>query len=194
VRRLETEQSRSIDSERFWLDLASVRVMQWDLEQPLRKKKKLVAAMRKEILRVPANTLESTELCQRFLIESATLTLSEWNRFVAAVPTAEWLSLLQSTEVSKCSVQAAREAIRFSQSRPSTSRDRHLLWPWLKDRGAKQEQEGWLALATRWSEQKLATKQELEEIFKTLEKEADNPSIQRAARAWREENKSSGLW
>jgi hypothetical protein len=194
VRRLETEQSRSIDSERFWLDLASVRVMQWDLEQPLRKKKKLVAAMRKEILRVPANTLESTELCQRFLIESATLTLSEWNRFVAAVPTAEWLSLLKSTEVSKCSVQAAREAIRFSQSRPSTSRDRHLLWPWLKDRGAKQEQEGWLALATRWSEQKLATKQELEEIFKTLEKEADNPSIQRAARAWREENKSSGLW
>ncbi|MEY2986641.1 MAG: hypothetical protein RJB13_162 [Pseudomonadota bacterium] len=194
VRRLETEQSRSIDSERFWLDLASVRVMQWDLEQPLRKKKKLVAAMRKEILRVPANTLESTELCQRFLIESATLTLSEWNRFVAAVPTAEWLSLLKSTDVSKCSVQAAREAIRFSQSRPSTSRDRHLLWPWLKDRGAKQEQEGWLALATRWSEQKLATKQELEEIFKTLEKEADNPSIQRAARAWREENKSSGLW
>lgn len=194
VRRLEKEQSQSIDSDRFWLDLASVRVMQWDLEQPERKKKKLVAAMRKEILRVPANTLESTELCQRFVLESASLSQSEWNRFVTAVPTTAWLELLKSSDQERCPVQLAREALRASQARPSVSRDRHLLWPWLKDRGAKQEQEGWLALATRWSEQKLATKQELEEIFKTLEKEADNPSIQRAARAWREENRSSGLW
>ena len=194
VRRLEAEQSRSIDRERFWLDLASVRVMQWDLEQPARKKMKLVAAMRKEILRVPATTLESTELCQRFLLETATLTASEWNKFVAAVPTARWLELLKSKEADACPSQAAQEALRLAQTRPSASRDRHLLWPWLQDRGAKQEQEGWLALATRWSEQKLASKRELEEIFKTLENEADIPSIQRAARAWREENKSSGLW
>lgn len=194
VRSLETKQSRSIDSERFWRDLGSVLVMRWDLEQPARKKRKLVAAMRREILRVPSNTLESTELCQRFLLESTTLSPSEWNRFVTSVPTPEWLKLLKSSETSSCASLAAQEALRTAQSRPSIARDRHLLWPWLKDRGAKQEQEGWLALATRWSEQKLATKQELEEIFKTLEKEADNISIQRAARAWREENKSSGLW
>ena len=117
---------------------------------------KLVAAMRKEILRVPATTLESTELCQRFLLETATLTASEWNKFVAAVPTARWLELLKSKEADACHSQAAQEALRLAQTRPSASRDRHLLWPWLQDRGAKQEQEGWLALATSWSEQKLA--------------------------------------
>lgn len=194
VRRLEKTQSQSIDSERFWVDLASVRVMQWDLEQPKSKKKKLLAAMRREVLRVPSNTVESLELCQRFMLESASLTQTEWRKFITAIPTEKWLEFLKTTDSASCPAQIAQEALLAAQMRPSLACDRHLLWPWLKDRGARQEQEGWLALATRWSEQKLVSKQELEEIFKTLEKEADNPSVQRAARAWREANKSTGLW
>lgn len=194
VRKIERRQSQSIDDERFWLDVASVRVMQWDLEQPAKKKKKLMAAMRREIFQVPENTLASVELCQRLLLESASLTLSEWNRFVTAIPTSKWLDLLKSSADSSCAAQVAQEALRSTRTRPSLVRDKHLLWPWLQARGARQEQEGWLALATRWSEQKLVPKPELEEIFKTLENEADIPSIQQAARAWREANAGGGLW
>lgn len=196
VRTLEEKQSQSIDDEKFWIQLASLRLMQWDLEQPAKNKKLLRRMMRQETLRRPDKTLEGKELCDRFLLESATLSVREWDVFVLAIPTDRWLELLKPAGENQiqCAKQVATEALRVAQTQTSLARDRHLLWPWLKEQGALKEQEAWLALGTRWAREGSVSKQELEELFKTLEKEADSPSVREAARAWRESGRSGQLW
>ena len=195
VQSLEKKQSQSIDDTDFWPQLASVRVMQWDLEQPEKNKKLLRRSMRSEVLRRPDRTLQRKELCDRFLLESSTLSRREWDTFVLAVPSERWMEILKSPGNSSiCAQRSAEEALRLAQSQPTLARDRHILWPWLKSQGALKEQEAWLALGTRWAREGSVSKQELEELFKTLEKEADIPSVKQAARAWRESNKPGGLW
>lgn len=177
--------------------------MQWDLEQPAKNKPKLNKLMRAEALRRPDQTLLNKEFCERFMLESASLTRAEWDAFVLAIGKDRWLELSQvndappgqeSKEKSTCPNQVASEALRTAQSLPSLARDRHLLWPWLQARGAQKEQEAWLALGQRWAQQGSVSKQELENLFKTLEKEADNPVVRQAAKAWIESRKPSGLW
>jgi hypothetical protein len=204
VRMLEEQQSQSIEESEFWLKLATLRVMQWDLEQPSTKKPALNRVMRAEVLRSPDQTLKFKEFCQRFLLESSTLSKKEWDQFVLAIPTARWLELAGVTpadakaqaEPTKdtCENKVAEDALKASQATPSLARDRHLLWPWLQARGAQKEAEAWLALGQRWDQQGSVSKQELENLFKTLEKEADSPTVKQAAKAWRESRKPSGLW
>jgi hypothetical protein len=227
VKTLEERQSESIDDPEFWVKLAKLKVMRWDLEQPAAKKPKLNRQLRAEVLRQPLQTLKNEEFCHRFMLDSATLTRKEWDAFVLALPTSRWLEISgvptapsapalpvvtpaaeeksesSSTDgpenasrepVSECAKQVAVEALRTAQSLPTLARDRHLLWPWLKARGAQQEQEAWLALGQRWDQQGSVSKQELETLFKTLEKEADNPVVRQAAKAWIESRKPSGLW
>ncbi|NBW81751.1 hypothetical protein EBR21_08350 [bacterium] len=207
VKSLEEQQSQSIDDSQFWLKLATLRVLQWDLEQPAEKKPALNRLMRAEVLRTPDQTLKFGEFCQRFLLESSTLSKKEWDQFVLAIPTNRWLELAglspADSKDSKaqpgpsrdsCETRVAEDALKASQSLPSLARDRHLLWPWLQARGAQKEAEAWLALGQRWDQQGSVSKQELENLFKTLEKEADSPTVKQAAKAWRESRKPSGLW
>lgn len=195
VRSLEEKQSQSIDDEKFWKQLAAVRVMQWDLEQSEGKKRSLRRVMRAEVMRLPERTLERVELCDRFLLESSTLSPREWDVFVTAVPTDRWLDLARMAEAQpSCKKRVFLESLGITQSSPSLKRDRHLLLPWLKTQGAQKEQEAWLALASRWANEPSVSKQEVGELFKTLEKEADIPAVKEAARAWREKNSPSGLW
>lgn len=193
VKKLEEQQSESIDDPDFWVKLAKLRVMRWDLEQPANKKPLLNRQLRAEVLRRPDQTLKNEEFCQRFLLESASLSKKEWDSFVLAVPTSEWLRMAELGS-EECVRQITGEALRSAQMIPSPARDRHLLWPWLKARGAKQEQEAWLALGQRWDQQGIVSKQEVEDLFKTLEQQADNPVVKQAAKAWRESRKPSGLW
>lgn len=205
IKNLESVQSQSIDDPEFWARLATLRVMQWDLEQPAANKPKLNKLMRSEVLRQPEQSLAAREFCERFLLESSSLNGREWDSFVLAVPTTRWLELSgvssnppadakpKAAEKS-CPQLVAADALQAAQSKPSLARDRHLLWPWLQARGAQKEQEAWLALGQRWSAQGSVSKQELENLFKTLLKEADNPAVKQAARAWLETQKPSGLW
>ncbi|MEN9529902.1 MAG: hypothetical protein RI932_1775, partial [Pseudomonadota bacterium] len=185
-----------IDDEKFWKYLAAVRVMQWDLEQPEKNKRLLRRSMRAEVLRQPDQTLKRKELCDRFLLETSSLSGREWDVFVVAIPTERWLGLLKANSGSSpvCENSVAQDALSVAQSKPSLARDKHLLWPWLQAQGAKKEQEAWLSLGTRWARERNVSKQEVEELFKTLEKEADDPSVKQAARAWLESKKPSGLW
>lgn len=196
VRALESKQSQSIDDDKFWKYLAAVRVMQWDLEQPEKKKQNLRRSMRFEVLRQPEQTLKRKELCERFLLETSSLSTREWDSFVLAMPTERWLELLKTAPAgsTSCELTAAALALSTAQSQPSLARDRHVLWPWLQSQGARKEQEAWLALGTRWASERSVSKQEVEELFKTLEKEADTPSVKQAARAWLESKKPGGLW
>jgi hypothetical protein len=195
VRSLEEKQSQSIDDEKFWKQLAAVRVMQWDLEQSEDKKRSLRRVMRAEVMRLPERTLERVELCDRFLLESGTLSPREWDVFVTAVPTERWLDLARTAEAQpSCKKRVFLESLGITQSSPSLRRDRHLLLPWLQSQGAQKEQEAWLALASRWAKEPSVSKQEVGDLFKTLEKEADIPAVKEAARAWREKNSPSGLW
>ena len=193
VVRLEEQKSKSVDDPSFWLKLATLKVTQWDLEQPSSKKPQLNRLMRAEVLRFPDRTLNSPEFCQRLLAESSTLNRQEWDSFVLALPTSRWLALLDEGK-NQCSNQIAFEALKTAQSVPSLRRDRHLLWPWLQARGVLKEQEAWLALGQRWSRQKMVPKTELESLFKVLEEQADNELVKQAARAWRESQKPSSLW
>ncbi|MEY4066442.1 MAG: hypothetical protein RIR26_2650, partial [Pseudomonadota bacterium] len=195
VRTLEEKKSQSIDDEKFWKQLAAVRVMQWDLEQPEKNKKALRLVMRAEVMRIPERTLDRVELCDRFLLESSTLSAREWDSFVTSVPTERWMELARSSEAqSSCKKRVFLESLGVTQSTPSLKRDRHLLLPWLQSQGAQKEQEAWLALASRWAKEPSVSKQEVGELFKTLEKEADIPAVKEAARAWREKHTPSGLW
>lgn len=198
VKTLEERQSESIDDPEFWVKLAKLKVLGWDLEQPAAKKKQLNRQLRAEVLRQPHQTLKNDEFCHRFMLESATLTRKEWDAFVLALPTSRWLEISGVSAApaaeSECAKRMAVEALRTAQSLPTLARDRHLLWPWLKARGAQQEQEAWLALGQRWDQQGSVSKQELETLFKTLEKEADNPLVRQAAKAWIESRKPPGLW
>jgi hypothetical protein len=152
--------------------------------------------MRAEVLRQPEQTLKRKEFCDRFLLETSTLSTREWDAFVLAIATERWLEVLNQAPSNppSCESSVAADALSVAQSKPSLARDRHLLWPWLRRQGAKKEQEAWLALGTRWAKEKDVSKQEVEELFKTLEREADNPSIKQAARAWLESKKPGGLW
>ncbi|MFZ9519607.1 MAG: tetratricopeptide repeat protein [Silvanigrellaceae bacterium] len=204
VKELEKQEAQSIDDNDFWSKLATLRVMQWDLEQPAGKKPALNRLMRAEVLRSPDQTIKFKEFCERFLLESSTMNRKEWDQFVLAIPTSRWLELAgASTPPPKepsisnsdsCEAKVADDALKASQSLPSLARDRHLLWPWLQARGAQKESEAWLALGQRWDQQGSVSKQELENLFKTLEKEADSPTVKQAAKAWRESRKPSGLW
>lgn len=194
VRELETLQSRTIDDAKFWEKLATLKVMQWDLQQPAEKKPLLNRLMRSEVLSRPELTLQNDEFCHRLLLEASSLSRKEWDAFVVAVPTARWLEIAAEQASPRCSNQIAAEALRTAQALPSTARDKHLLWPWLQARGARAEQEAWLALGQRWAQQGSVSKQELENLFKTLEKEADNPAVKQAAKAWMESQKPSTLW
>lgn len=193
VKKLEETKSESIDDPEFWVKLAKLKVVRWDLEQPAGKKPLLQRQMRSEALRRPDLTLKNDEFCQRFLLESSSLSSKEWDSFVTTIPTSEWMNISGESSGS-CVVQVFSEALRASQTQPSPARDRHLLWPWLKARGAKQEQEAWLALGQRWDQQGSVSKQEVEDLFKTLEEQADNPVVKQAAKAWRDSRKPSGLW
>ena len=196
----EKQQDDLIRDENFWRIVAGSRLLQFDLSTPASKKKKWQSRLAQLALADVSTLEKNAQACLWVLLAKDQVSSAQWDA-IARLRTAEqWLSEKNDeanakessgSAASQCFARLGQQLFEVAQARPSATRDKLLLLPFLNSKKIVGAPEEWLAYAQRLARERGTAHASVVSLYKQLKAEAPDPMVKEAAQAWLEGKKPS---
>lgn len=175
----------------FWELLTLQKLLKVELVSKKSTQELLNAAIIRDLLQKPDRVFQANVFCNWILRNKDTLNDSEWDILLEGKQPQQWLALILDENVVKasaCEKGIAKSLFAVSLTRPSANRDKYILMPYLEKKGISRGAEEWLRYAQRLERERGLQDSEVIELYRKLVKEAKEPLIKSAARAWLQKN------